>query len=169
MERLILMRHGDAERPEPGTQDFDRGLTSEGRAESRAVGRALADAGFAPDLALVSGARRTAETWREAADAFAGATAEPDESLYAASSARLAAAARAAGSRARTLMVIGHNPGIHQFALHLAHQSGATPEQTRPLYERFPTGSAAVFRIGEDARPAFERLFLAKTFRKAGA
>ena len=95
MERLILMRHGDAERGAPGLEDFERDLTQEGRAESRGVGRALAEAGLAPDLGLVSAARRAAETWREAAQAFPAAGLERDDGLYAASSARLAAAARA--------------------------------------------------------------------------
>ncbi len=167
MERLILMRHGDAERPAPGLEDFDRGLTAEGRAESRGVGKALAEAGLEPDLGLVSAARRAVETWDAAAEAFEGVKMTADSGLYAASSAKLAAAARAAGAHARVLMLVGHNPGIHQFALHLAHQSGANAEEARTLHERFPTGSAAVFRIGMDGRAAFERLLLAKHHRKA--
>ena len=59
MRRLILMRHGEAERPHAGVDDFDRSLDEAGRAESRRMGRALAEAGLAPDLALVSAARRT--------------------------------------------------------------------------------------------------------------
>ena len=68
MQRLILMRHGDAERPHTGTADFDRALTPEGRSESRAVGRALAEAGYRPDLALVSSAARTLQTWQACAE-----------------------------------------------------------------------------------------------------
>ena len=165
MQRLILMRHGDAERPHGGTADFDRALTPEGRSEARAVGRAMADAGYTPDLALVSSATRALQTWQAFAEACGKARLVEDRSLYLASSARLAAAVKAAAGEGETLILVGHNPGMHQFAVHLARQSGASPHDVRPLYERFPTASAAVFAIGEEGDPRFERLFLAKHYR----
>jgi phosphohistidine phosphatase len=166
MERLILMRHGEAERPAPGLEDFERALDAEGRAESRLMGQVLAQAGFAPDLALVSSARRTLETWRSVAEAFP----EPidlleDRSLYAASAARLASAATLVAPRGRTLMMVGHNPGIHQYAVHLARQAEAPGATVGPLYERFPTGSIAVFAMDGEGRPAFERLLLVRDHR----
>ena len=57
MRRLILFRHAKAEPRAAGEDDFDRPLSPRGRADAVLVGRALADAGFAPDLALVSPAR----------------------------------------------------------------------------------------------------------------
>ena len=165
MQRLILMRHGEAERPAAGVSDFDRGLTQDGRAESRLVGRALADAGLDPDLALVSPALRALETWRAVAESFNRPAEEHDASLYAASAVRLAAGAREAAPRARTLIMVGHNPGMHQFAIHLAIQAGASEAGAKPLFERFPTATAAVFAIDADGRPAFERLFLARDHR----
>ena len=39
MMRLILMRHGEAERPHPGLEDFDRALDDDGRAECRRIAR----------------------------------------------------------------------------------------------------------------------------------
>lgn len=166
MERLILMRHGEAERPAPGLEDFDRALDAEGRAESRLMGRVLARAGITPDLALVSASRRTVETWK----AFAEAWQEPiavaeDQGLYAASAARIAGAITDAAAGARTIIVVGHNPGIHQYAAHLARQSGASDKAVKPLYERFPTGSLAVFRMGEGAKLAFDRLLLVRDYR----
>ena len=165
MERLILMRHGDAQRPAPGLEDFERALTEEGRAESRLIGQALAGAGMAPDTGLVSSARRAAETWRAAAEAFPKAVCEEARGLYAASAAKLAAAVRERSERSRTLMVVGHNPGIHQYAIRLAVEAGDSDRATRPLSERFPTGSAAVFSFDSDGRPIFERLFLVKDLR----
>ena len=162
MQRLIIMRHGDAQRPAPGLVDFDRALTEEGRAESRLIGRALAAAGVTPDLALVSSARRAIETWRAVAEAFPSAAAHEERSLYAASAARLAAAVREAAGRAGTLMLVGHNPGLHQFAIHLAIQGGGAEKASRTLSERFPTGTAAVFTVGPDGLAKLEQLFLAK-------
>jgi phosphohistidine phosphatase len=167
MERLILMRHGEAERPAPGLEDFDRALDAEGREESRLIGKAMAAAGLKPDLVLVSSSRRTVETWRATAEAFSGPIdVQEDHSLYAASAARLAAAAKLMAPRGRTLMMVGHNPGIHQYAVHLALQAGASAEETGVLYDRFPTGSVAVFAMGQEG-PKFERLLLVKELRKA--
>ncbi len=160
MRRLILMRHGEAERPRPGLEDFDRALDEEGRAESRRMGQALAKAGFTPGLALVSAARRTLETWAGAAAAFSGDVAvEQRRALYAASAATLSASASEAAERAQTVMIVGHNPGIHQYAAHLAAQAGG------PMLSRFPTGSAAVFGFGEDGAPTLEAALMAKDLR----
>ncbi len=165
VERLILMRHGEAERPAPGLRDFDRALDAEGRTESRNVGTAMAKAGVVPDLALVSAATRTLETWRAVAEAFPSATMEEDPALYAASAVRLASAVAAAALRARTLILVGHNPGIHQYAIHLARQGGAARGAAGVLYERFPTGTAAVFAVGPGGTPSLERMFVAKDYR----
>ena len=54
MKRLILFRHAKTERHAPSGQDFDRRLTQRGRDDARLMGRVLADAGFSPDLVLVS-------------------------------------------------------------------------------------------------------------------
>ncbi len=165
MQRLILMRHGDAERQSAGLGDFERGLTGEGKAETRLIGRALADAGLAPDLALVSAARRTQETWKALVEFFPQAQAEADRTLYAASAVRLAAAARDAAPRAGVLIIVGHNPGIHQYAVHLAIQAAAADGAAESLFERFPTGSAAVFGFDAEARPSFERVFMVRDYR----
>jgi phosphohistidine phosphatase len=169
MKRLILMRHGDAERQTAGLADFDRGLTAEGRAESKAIGKALAKAGFVPDLALVSAARRTTETWKASAAAFARKIrVEEDRGLYAASAVALARTVREAAPDAGTVILVGHNPGIHQYAIHLAMSGGASAKKADGLYEKFPTGSAAVFSLDLNGRPALERLFLAKDYRDKG-
>jgi phosphohistidine phosphatase len=163
MRRLILMRHGEAERPAPGLEDFDRALDEDGRAESRRLGRALVKADLVPDLALVSASRRTLETWRAVAEALPpGIEVESDRRLYAASASQIAQAVAEAAPRAKVIMVVGHNPGIHQYAIHLARQADVAHS---PLYEKFATGSAAVFAMDKAGRPELERLLTAKELR----
>ncbi len=160
MKRLILMRHGEAERPHPGLEDFDRSLDEEGRSESRRMGVALAEAGYAPDLALVSAARRTLETWSAVAAAFPTRVAvEQGRRFYAASAATLTAAVAEAADRGETIMLVGHNPGIHQYAAHLAQQAGG------PRLDRFPTGSAAVFGFDAEGSPRLEQALMARDLR----
>src|SRR5262249_14278878 len=82
MRRLILFRHAKAEPRAPGEDAFDRPLGDRGREEATLVGQALAQQGFAPDAALISPARRTAETWIYARDAFPRIRAELMRDLY---------------------------------------------------------------------------------------
>ena len=64
--RLVILRHAKAE---PFAQtDLARQLTARGRASAHDVGRHLQEAGFVPDVALVSTAVRTRETWAEVAE-----------------------------------------------------------------------------------------------------
>lgn len=153
MQRLVILRHGDAETAAPGMADFDRGLTDDGRAEAQGVGRLLAEAGIEPDLALVSDARRARETWEAAAAAFGDTELRLEHQLYNATVPILAQAADEALAEAATVILVGHNPGLHGLALELARGDGAS----QALAQGFPTGAAAIFAI-EDGRPRFERL-----------
>jgi phosphohistidine phosphatase len=153
MQRLVILRHGDAEKARGGMADFDRGLTEEGRAESLSAGRLLAEAGVQPELAVVSDARRARETWEAAAAAFGPVELRLDHQLYNATLPVLARAADAALAEASTAVVVGHNPGLHGLALELARGDGAG----QGLGAGFPTGTAAVFAF-EDGRPRLERL-----------
>src|ERR1700674_4985217 len=73
MRRLMLLRHAKTERAEPGERDRDRKLTKRGRADASAIGAYMARHGLVPDVALVSPAKRTQETWALLAPAFAKA------------------------------------------------------------------------------------------------
>ena len=103
MQRLILLRHGKAESVSASGGDIERGLTDRGRRDTALMGRVLADAGAAPDLVMVSEAKRTRETWEELSTAFPSAQVEASRALYLASGEHLARAvgeASANGGRA---------------------------------------------------------------------
>jgi phosphohistidine phosphatase len=158
MQRLIILRHGDAEKPQAGMGDFARGLTAEGRAEAARAGRLLAEAGAVPDLALVSDARRARETWEAAAAAFPAAEARYDHALYNAAVHTLLAAVEAGLAEGGSVILVGHNPGLHGLAIELAHKDRARHDGAgNVLAVGFPTGAAAVFAF-EDGKPRFERL-----------
>jgi phosphohistidine phosphatase len=143
MQRLILLRHGKAESASDGGGDSERGLTDRGRRDSALMGRVLAEAGAVPDLVLVSNARRTRETWEEVSAAFPAAEVEFDRGLYLASAERLAQTIDANAAAAVCLMIIGHNPGLHEIAAICAGR-GRGPDHDR-LMNAFPTACAAVF------------------------
>jgi phosphohistidine phosphatase len=162
MQRLILLRHGKAESVAATGGDFERGLTERGRRDAALMGRVLAEAGFKPDLALVSPARRARETWEEAAPAFPNARCSHSRLLYLASAEQLAQSAADAAEPVECLIIVGHNPGLHEYALALFAQQGATDDSG--LVSAFPTAAAAVFALDAAGRARFERLMLPRDF-----
>jgi phosphohistidine phosphatase len=160
MQRLILLRHGKAESVAASGGDIERGLTERGRRDSALIGRILAEAGMTPDLTLVSAARRARETWDEAAPAFPGAHCEISRQLYLASSEQLTQVTQAIAEPITSLMIVGHNPGLHDFALSLLRQQAQPLPAESPLIASFPTGAAAVFCFEPSGEVRFERMFL---------
>lgn len=157
MNRLILLRHARAERRSPSGQDSDRALTDGGRADAALMGRVLAGQGLRPDVVLVSAARRTQETWAAMAELFPKARVEVLRSLYNASSFALLEAAESVGEGA--VLVVAHNPGVHELALRLLIEAGAGSRTISTAGGRFPPATAAAFLIDEGGRPSYDGLF----------
>jgi phosphohistidine phosphatase len=65
-------------------------------------------------------------------------------------------------------MVVAHNPGMHELALRLAVQGGASPIQTNKLRARFPTSTVVVFSWGGGGPPVLEHLCYANENGGAG-
>jgi len=147
MQRLILLRHAEAEQSHSGG-DFNRALTASGLAAARAIGEHLAARGLVPDLALVSTAKRTVQTWEAAQPAFPAARLELVPELYNAPAKILLAAAKRAD--AAHVMVLAHNPGLQVLALELTVRAGAVKQATLGLHS-FPPATAAAFRFENDA------------------
>lgn len=112
MARLILMRHAKSSWANADLSDHQRPLNKRGRGAAPIVARRIVDAGWAPDLALVSDAARTEETW-----AYMAQTSFPDTpshlvpSLYHGTLADIVEAVRTYVRDHETVLVLGHNPG----------------------------------------------------------
>ena len=164
MRRLILMRHASAASAPAGGEDIDRGLTASGRAEAARVGKALARAGLIPARALVSAAARTRQTWEVMAPAFPGATARFDDGLYHADSGRLLALVGAHAEDEEgdeTVMILGHNPGVHAAAVQLLERAGCAPSTIARVARGFPAATAVAFVVDAAGRLEYDGLFLA--------
>jgi len=143
MRRLILFRHAKAERAQPGERDRDRRLSERGRADAPKIGAYLVHHALTPDLVVVSAAARTRETWQLAASAFADAPpAVYEERIYEASPQAILAVIRATGAPVGTLLLIGHNPGLHELATLLVATGDVEARQR--LREGLPTSGLAV-------------------------
>ncbi len=156
MNRLILFRHGKAEADSDSGEDFDRRLAPRGTREAAAMGASLAAMGFAPDLALVSAAARTRDTWAAAAPAFPDAEVRFEDDLYHADSVIVRRLAERAGRDHATVMVVGHNPGLHELTVRMMVEADAPAAATARAARDFPTAAVAVFLIDAEGRASLE-------------
>lgn len=144
MPQLIVIRHAKAVDRMEAEDDFERGLTERGREDAARAGAALEEAGLRADLALVSPARRTRETWRFVGDGLGAPPVQDPMALYHATFEMLQRAvleALSAGAEAPVL--VGHNPGVGAVVHSLAEQV----EISAQLPRGWPTGAAAAFEI----------------------
>jgi phosphohistidine phosphatase len=162
MNRLILLRHGKAERDSRSGDDFDRELTERGIRESAATAATLADMGLIPDLVLVSSSARTRGTWAAAQGAFPQAAVRFEPSLYHAEERVVRQLAEAAGQSSGTVMIVGHNPGLQELTIRLLAEGSAPPTLIARAHANFPTATAAVFLFDAVGRPAYDGLFYPK-------
>ncbi len=157
MQRLILMRHAKTEPWTEGIEDFGRALLPRGHDDAKLMADTLVAANWTPGQILISPARRTRETAAHVCAAFANERVRPVEALYLAGLSDIDAAL--ATTDAETVMIIGHNPGIHDYALLLTDRGGAASDADRRLlFEKFPTSCAALFARPEDDAEAPLRL-----------
>jgi len=148
MRRLLLLRHAKTERPEPGERDRDRKLTARGRSDAPVIASYMARHRLVPDLVLVSPATRTLETWELVAAAFRNAPRlVKDDRIYNAGTDTLLDLVRETGD-ARTLLIIGHNPSLHDFARRLAGSGDVDARES--LNEKLPTSGLVVIDLAFD-------------------
>jgi phosphohistidine phosphatase len=142
MLRLMLLRHAKSAWPE-GVEDHDRPLAGRGKKAAPIMGRYMAAQGLAPDLAIVSTARRAQETWALAGAAFPQEIMRRDEQrIYESSAQTILSVIRKTPAQVETLLLVGHNPGFEELAQMLAHD-GDRYALAR-LRRKYPTGALAV-------------------------
>lgn len=142
MKRLLIIRHAKSSWDDPLIEDHARVLNARGQAGATAMGTWLKAQGYGPDLALVSDAARTQETFARLA---LGCTQIALPTLYNASSDRILQHIHTYGAEATTLAVIAHNPGIGDFA----HRLLRTP-MTHPRFADYPTCATLVAEAAID-------------------
>jgi len=141
--RLMLLRHAKAEKAEPGERDHERALNARGHKDAARMGSYLAKHALVPDAVLVSTARRTRETWDGVAGALPGKRSVSfEERLYDGTSDGILAVLRETKPSHSNLLVIGHNPGMHDLAMLLI--AAGDVEARERLNEGLPTAGLAV-------------------------
>jgi phosphohistidine phosphatase len=146
MRRLMLLRHAKTETEAPSGKDHDRRLDDRGRADAADIGAWLARHRHVPDLVLVSTAVRAQQTWDVVHDAIR-ALSQPLVAhlpeLYGAGPSQILQIVHAVDTEdPQNLLVIGHNPGMHELALALIGSGDAAGR--RALADNLPTSGMTV-------------------------
>lgn len=145
MKQLLLLRHAKSSWDDPDLDDFDRPLAERGVKAARLMGRELSARDWLPELALVSSALRTRDTWRlVAAELAAHPPTAFAEALYDASAANILSQIHQVDASIGSLLVVGHNPGLENLAKQLAGPESDAKARKR-LEEKFPTAALARF------------------------
>ncbi|HEX5670827.1 MAG TPA: histidine phosphatase family protein [Sulfuricurvum sp.] len=142
MKTLYLIRHAKSEWDNPLLKDFDRPLNKRGKKNAPFMGNVLAKAHIHPDLILSSPAVRAKMTAIEIAKkiGYDSDSIFYNKSLYAASCDEIQRVLKSIPSNHKTVFLIGHNPGLTEFAEYVSGHS----------IENIPTCGIVCVKLKED-------------------
>lgn len=160
MKRLVFLRHAKAVPASPELDDHERRLGDRGRADAICMGQFLKETDSVPDLVLCSTALRTRETLDLVLpQLFAEPAVRYLSDLYLARWLTILNFVRQERDAARTMLIVGHNPGVEEAVKKLARPPGDT--KTRMLHQllegEYPTAGIAVLEFDVDQWSGVER------------
>ncbi len=153
MRRLMLLRHAKTENDAPSGRDADRRLDDRGRHDAAEIGGWIRRNPPFPSQVLVSHAVRALQTWEIAWEAMKELVPAPQvgltPELYGADVSELLQTIRnAAVTDPKRLMLVGHNPGMHELAIALAGHGD--PASRGALAANLQTAGLAIFDFDID-------------------
>lgn len=140
MKTLYLLRHGKAGWGGVGSTDHERSLDVDGVTASKRLGLHMVKHTILPDLILYSSAKRVVETLKAILSAVSPSLPSIEkEEIYNATKHSLLALINATDNSLESLMVIGHNPTMHE----LSHSLVGDGDQSLRdhLLQGFPSGT----------------------------
>ena len=148
MKTLFLLRHAKSSWDDATIPDHDRPLAARGERAVRLIASYIADAGVRPALVLCSSARRARDTLDAVAASLGDeATRTIEGDLYGAGADELLVRLRVVEAATASVLVVGHNPGLHDLAMDLS--SDGEPHAMAQLRMKFPTGALARIDLGD--------------------
>ena len=147
MRQLLLLRHAKSAWDDPALADHARPLNGRGRLSARRIATEMARLGLSPEVVVVSSARRTLQTLDAMKPLEGNPIIRMMDEMYLAPWEHLLGMLHQVPETVRSVMMIGHNPGLHDLALNLlAPQAEPTPALFR-LREGYPTAALTEFAI----------------------
>ena len=158
MKTLYLLRHAKSSWDDPSVPDHDRPLNDRGRRAAAIMAEQISKRGIRPEVVLCSTARRAVETLESLGDMFSeSADIHIERGLYLAGLGDLTERVNELSAHVGSAMLVGHNPGMHEFGIALAGE-GARLDS---LLRKMPAGALAVLEFdqeGWDLKPVTGRL-----------
>ena len=137
MRRLMLLRHAKTEPDAPSGRDQDRRLDARGHRDAAEIGAWIGRHPPFPDHVMVSPAVRAMQTWDLAWEAMKDHAPPPQielaPELYGADPTQLLLSVRVAcATDPKRLLLVGHNPGMHEVALALTGSGDKASREALP-------------------------------------
>src|SRR5437016_4247303 len=145
---ILLLEHGNSGWSDPSVADLERPLAPRGERASQRIAKYIRQKKIRPALVLCSPSLRTRQTL-EAIESSLGkqSVIELEPQLYAASEGELLERLQALPESVDSVMLIGHNPGLHELARLLASRGAELPR----LEQKFPTGALATLVVDSES------------------
>ena len=148
MKTLTLLRHAKSGWDDDVQRDFDRPLNGKGRRAAQVVGRHLKREGVRFDHVVASPALRVQQTLDEVRAGYGGDLAPTwDRRIYLASVAMLIDLVRELDEAHRSVLLVGHNPGLEDLVLMLVPDAAGLRGEVE---EKYPTASVAELSLAVD-------------------
>ena len=149
MRQLLLLRHAKSSWEDANLTDHDRPLDPEGQTAATVLRAAIDRLGITPQLVLVSSARRTRETLERLEPLPGAPRIQRSTELYLASPRQILDQLGEVPLEITSVLVIAHNPGLHDLAMMLAGAHGMSLglQGSKRLARGFPTAALAEFSV----------------------
>ncbi len=142
MKRLILVRHAKSSWSGPATPDQARPLNAQGRQAATRISHWLSANRLQPDQIISSTAQRCRETLERASEQIDRVDdISFDDKLYLADPSQMLEVLQTA--RGQTVLILGHMPGIGEFA----HELRQDPPPHHDMFRKYPTGATTVLNF----------------------
>lgn len=151
IKSLYLLRHAKSSWATPGQADKDRPLNARGQRACLLIADYIRREGLSMEWALVSTAQRTQETAARIQDALGQQWEGEDlDLLYHAEPDVIEEMISLVPDVINSVIVIGHNPGMAEYARHLAARGSPDKEAAARLADKYPTAGLARFTVYAD-------------------
>jgi phosphohistidine phosphatase len=147
MRTLYLLRHAKSSWQDDDLVDHDRPLAPRGIRAATRMEEHMREERIRPDLVLCSSAVRARQTLELVRSALGEAAVTIDPNLYASSTDAILDRVRRVAEPVRSVLVVAHNPGLHDLAMHLA----AGGRRLDELTAKYPTGALATLVFQSDS------------------
>lgn len=145
MRTLYVLRHAKSDWHSPGLADHDRPLNPRGEAAAARMAEHLRSEGISPQVVLCSSAVRARQTLAALEPVLVDADVRVEKGLYGAGVPALLERLSVVDADDASVLLVGHNPGLHELALHLAEDDGG--EALGRLRDGLPTAALVTLSV----------------------